>query len=102
MKTKTINGAKFNVLKPEKFTYCNKHFTNERYLSVDKKVLITTDEGFNYVRIFTGNTDGKAIDITRNILQRDIHSYPLYCITEIDLNIIPAQNEITVHKSHFE
>lgn len=104
MKTIIIAGKEFNELKPDSFYYCGRKYISERYISKDSTILITSDNGFNYTRILVGNDKGKATDKTAELLNRDIHSYPVYGITDKALSVINnvSANIINVHPSHFK
>jgi hypothetical protein len=102
MKNVIINNTKFFELKPDTFYYCNKKYIQERFLSEDKKVLITRDDGFHYVRFLIGMEDGKAEDVTSELLNRNINSYPCYYLDEVKSFEYVAKHEIKVHVSHYE
>ena len=80
MKTIVINGVEFIKLKNDKFEYCGKTYTEERFISSDFKCYITRDNGFTFCRVYSGTKNGKAIDITQNLSDRSIYAYPFYSL----------------------
>lgn len=95
----------FIRLKDNKFIYCGKHYTEQRYISKCGKFFITCDNGFDYTKVFKGNKEGKAEIIYEAYHEGNRHSYPIYGLDSAieklnELNIQDAL-PIPIHASHF-
>lgn len=104
----TYTTKDFDKLKTEKFTGCcygKTNFTNKRYLSKDKKVYITCDDGFNYTMVYTASEAGKG-KLLHDVYHQGNHSgYPIYTLESAIEKINKLNLELNftfkVHESHF-
>lgn len=101
-----IDNIDLIVLKPEKFIYCGKHYTSNRYLTTDKKILITSDDGFHYTRVYTANETGKAVFCSDLYFQHNPDSYPIYNIEDalrrIKSNNLTSKHSLLIHDSQYK
>lgn len=117
---KNYTLSDFVELKKDKYEYCGITFSLRRYLSKDKKVLITTDgcpenDGKpykEYVRVYIADKDGKGknIDLVAHYSTEFRNQHNSLTITPEaalpNLNRYMSENPteftITINKTHFK
>jgi hypothetical protein len=100
-----ICNIKFIPLKDEIFYYCEKKYTERRFVSKDKKIVVLINE-LDYVRIAIANEEGKGHFIDEIYADQNRHSYPIYAITDaiqklLKLNL-HIKNEFIIHPSQYK
>ena len=80
-----MNSLKLIPLKDELFEYCNKTYTQKRWVSSDLKLLITFDTGFDYCLVWRANAESKATMVEDDgfYYKNNRHSYPIYSVLEM-------------------
>jgi hypothetical protein len=95
----------FIKLKDEHFTYINKAYTQERWVSKDGKLYIASDDGFNYTMIHVAQLNGQGELLYDAYYKHNHSSCPIYTFEEAlkVLNKLKPEVEgrFIVHPSQF-
>ena len=105
MKTIKIENTKLIKLKNKEFFYCDKKFKQERYLTEDRKIFITSDYGFNYCMVYIADISGKGQLCYDLYHKGNYSSYPIYdinsAIKKIQESNLVTEYVFNVHESQY-
>ena len=92
----------------DSFYYCGKKYIQRRFISHDLKLLITQDDGFDYVTCYRANKEGKGekIDDAGMYHENCQSAYPIYTVDSalalIEKLGLTFEFEFIVNTSHYK